>query len=198
MRKAYLLLVLAVFFSGFAFSVVRMEGRLATDMDILLPLAPVDPRALLLGDYMDLDYAVNRDIAATLRKSRETSSGKGALLPAAGLAVMRAVPLAEPVDPDVAGWIAAQQPPPEARFVRLDNGEPLAPGEFFLAYKIRNSGVLTAASAFYFQEGYANAYEKARFGRVKVHTSGQTLLVGLCDVVGLDIRPEKERPLKTE
>lgn len=74
-----------------------------------------------------------------------------------------------------------------ASFVRLADGSPLAAGEMLLAFKVRERGVVTAAPAFYFQEGHAAAYEGARFGRVKMGSDGKTLLMGLCDAAGLDI-----------
>lgn len=39
------------------------ERALGNGVRILLPLAPVDPRALLGGDYMRLDYALSRELA---------------------------------------------------------------------------------------------------------------------------------------
>ena len=67
MRKIYILLVLGLFFAGYAVSVQRMETVLADGKTILLPLAPRDPRALLMGDYMDLRYTVNDRIRDALR-----------------------------------------------------------------------------------------------------------------------------------
>lgn len=166
MRKIAILAILAVFFAGYAISAARMENLRANGADILLPLAPVDPRALLLGDYMDLDYAINRDIRSALYGARK-DDGSG------GRAVVRLSPKREAV------------------FDRLDDGRPLAADEAFLAYKVRGRGVLTAATAFYFQEGHAAAYERARYGRMKVDGNGKTLLMALCDEKGADIVPEK-------
>lgn len=162
MRKLYVILVLILFFAGYAFSVSRMERILTHGDDLLLLLAPVDPRALLMGDYMDLDYMLNRDIWAANRKSEVSS----------GYAVVKA------------------QSAPSSRavsFVRFDDGAPLAEGEFRLHYKIRGSRVISAAPAFYFQEGHGRIYESARYGRVKVGKDGKSLLVALCDANGEDI-----------
>ena len=174
MRKAAILAILAVFFAGYAFSAARMENLRANGVDILLPLAPVDPRALLMGDYMDLEYTVNRDIWSALRKAdgRVANERDGS----GGRAVVRLSPERR-----------------EAAFVRLDDGRPLAADEAFLAYKVRGRGVLTAAAAFYFQEGHAAAYERARYGRMKVDGNGKTLLMALCDESGTDIAPKRDQ-----
>ena len=70
MRKLYILAVLVLFLGGYALSVYRMETVLAEGKTILLPLAPVDPRAPLMGDYMALRYVVNNDIRKALRGQR--------------------------------------------------------------------------------------------------------------------------------
>ena len=55
---ANLILVLAFF----AFSVIQKETLIAKGTEILLRLAPVDPRSLMQGDYMALDYEIMREI----------------------------------------------------------------------------------------------------------------------------------------
>ncbi len=67
-----------------------------------------------------------------------------------------------------------------AEFVRLDVGEPLAPGELRLVYRLRD-GVRLGPDSFMFQEGQANTYAAARYGELKVDASGQAVLVGLWD-----------------
>ena len=56
---ANLILVLAFF----AFSVVQKETLIAKGTEVLLRLAPVDPRSLMQGDYMALDFEVTRKIS---------------------------------------------------------------------------------------------------------------------------------------
>ena len=51
---ANLILVLAFF----AFSVIKKETLMSNGTEILLRLAPVDPRSLMQGDYMALDYQI--------------------------------------------------------------------------------------------------------------------------------------------
>lgn len=200
MRKISILVILAIFFAGFGFSVARMERLRAVGADALLQLAPVDPRALLMGDYMTLDYAVNTAIWDALRQkegdSRPPWPHYEAGTSAEGKAVMkRIVPAEGPGDGpgDGRGGREPGAPPPfpAVVFVRLDDGSPLARDEMLLAFKLRGMRVITAAPAFYFQEGDASVYERARYGRVKVDGNGKTLLIALCDDAGQDLRPAR-------
>ncbi|OXS29477.1 MAG: hypothetical protein BCS36_07015 [Desulfovibrio sp. MES5] len=181
MRKLYILLVLGLFFAGYAVSVQRMETVLAEGKTILLPLAPVDPRALLMGDYMDLRYTVNDRIRNALH---EAKAAPGRVDDGAeGLAVLRV--RSEPV-------------PQVADFVRLDDGSPLRDDELYLAYKLRGRRVITAATAYYFQEGSARRYENARFGQFKIAMNGKTVLVGLCNNEGKLIQPQSSGEKKSQ
>ena len=47
-------LVLVLLF--FAFSVVQKETLIGKGTEVLLRLAPVDPRSMMQGDYMALNY----------------------------------------------------------------------------------------------------------------------------------------------
>ena len=134
MRKIYILLVLGLFFAGYAVSVQRMETVLADGKTILLPLAPRDPRALLMGDYMDLRYMVNDRIRDALREAK-TASGTDA--GAEGLAVLRVrhEPVAQAADfvrlDDGSYRVVEQQEAPAWRrgdAVRLQNGGIVAGG----------------------------------------------------------------------
>lgn len=197
MRKIGILVVLALLFAGYVLSIARMESLKTSGRDVLLLLAPVDPRALLMGDYMTLDYSVNQEIRRALRaaysppdsgspRSMFASGRKIARsFPAEGVAVVRLKPLPEK---DNGGNGAV----PEAVFARLDDGTPLAGDEAFLAFKVRGAGIVSAASAYYFQEGHARAYEGARFGRLKMGENGKTLLVALCGADGRDLRFAEE------
>lgn len=175
MRKLYILAVAALFVAGYALSAARMESRLTQGTEVLLALEPVDPRALLMGDYMVLEYAVNRVIMRAMPQAHV-----GPDVPSAGRAVMRLLP------PRKGG--AA----PEARFRRLDDGSPLAGDEVFLAFVFRKGAVTTAPTAFYFAEGRGAVYESsARFGLVRLDRDGRATLAGLCDGNGALIRAER-------
>ncbi|WP_298995583.1 GDYXXLXY domain-containing protein [uncultured Desulfovibrio sp.] len=208
MRKLYILAVLVLFLGGYVLSVYRMETVLAEGKTILLPLAPVDPRAPLMGDYMALRYVVNNDIRKALRGQR---AAQGAAQKAAQMNAENGASEAGTSGNAINGGgtdggarspIASEKNrstydessnaegfavlritnapvPHAASFVRLDDGSPLQDDEFLLAYRLRGYEVLTAATAFYFQEGTAQQHTGAKFGVFKLAPDGKTLLVGL-------------------
>jgi uncharacterized membrane-anchored protein len=147
----------AVIFGGLAFAllaptvlIVQKESLLATGKPVLLELAPRDPRSLMQGDYMVLDYAV----------SQERGWKEG--WPRDGNLVLR-------LDEQGVG-----------QFVRVhEPGTPLAPGELLLRYRVRDSRVRLGAESFFFQEGHAGRYSKARYGELRVASNGTSGLVGL-------------------
>ncbi|XXF76525.1 GDYXXLXY domain-containing protein [Myxococcaceae bacterium GXIMD 01537] len=132
--------------------IVQKEQLLAHGQPVLLELAPVDPRSLMQGDYMTLDYAISRE------------RGWGEERIEDGHLVLR-------LDENGVG-----------QFVRYDEpGKPLAPGEFLLRYRVRNGRVRLGAEAFFFQEGHADRYTGAKYGELRVASSGSSVLVGLRD-----------------
>jgi uncharacterized membrane-anchored protein len=147
----------AIIFGGLAFAllgptalIIQKESLLASGKPVLLELAPVDPRSLMQGDYMVLNYAI----------SRERGWDQG--WPHDGRLVLR-------LDEQGVG-----------QFVRFhDPGTPLAPGEFLLRYRVRDGRVRLGAEAFFFQEGQARHYESARYGELRVAPNGTGVLVGL-------------------
>ncbi|MFP2928769.1 GDYXXLXY domain-containing protein [Pyxidicoccus sp. 3LG] len=133
--------------------VAQKEYVLATGQTVLLRLAPRDPRSLMQGDYMVLNYAISRELGGTTEQH-----------PRDGNLVLR-------LDEQGVG-----------QFVRIDTPDtPLAPGEFKLRYRIRQDQVRLGAESFFFQEGHASRYEQARYGELRVAGSGSSVLVGLRD-----------------
>lgn len=138
--------------------VVRKELVLAHGTPVLLELAPVDPRSLMQGDYMVLDYAISREVRNPdpfEDTGPDTEDGR---------LVLR-------LDENGVG-----------RFVRRDTpGTPLAPGELLLRYKVRKGRVRLGAESFFFQEGHADHYDGAKYGELRVADDGSSVLVGLRD-----------------
>lgn len=132
--------------------VVQKELLLREGTRLFLELAPVDPRSLIQGDYMRLDYALTRDLQPPAPD-----------WPRDGRLVVRAD------ERGVAG------------FVRRDQGEPLEGDERFLRYRIRGGRIQLGAESFFFQEGQAGFYSQARFAEFRVTPAGVLVLVGLRD-----------------
>ncbi len=145
---AGLLLVLAVV-NGL---VLQKELLLREGTRLFLELAPVDPRSLIQGDYMRLDYALTRELQPPAPD-----------WPRDGRLVVRTD------ERGVAG------------FVGRDQGQPLEGNQRFLRYRIRGGRMQLGAESFFFQEGQAELYQQARFAEFRVNPAGEVVLVGLRD-----------------
>jgi uncharacterized membrane-anchored protein len=98
------------------FLIVKKEDTLANGRTMLLRLAPLDPRSLIQGDYMELRYAIAREVPrAQLKRD------KGYIV----------------VSLDVNDG---------AKFVRVHKGEILQEGESLLFYRNRGELRLGAES----------------------------------------------------
>ncbi len=124
---------------------------------LFIPLAPADPRSLMQGDFMRLDFVGwNLD-----REIQDVSSGEDVGLERPHLVLQR----------EAQGI---------ARPVRLDDGiAPLAAGEIRLPLTHKAGQWLLVTDAFFFKEGEAQRWEAARFGEFRMDPSGRALLVTL-------------------
>ncbi|MGR2738121.1 GDYXXLXY domain-containing protein [Billgrantia sp. Q4P2] len=153
-------------------SIWAKERHLAAGEVVYLELAPVDPRSLMQGDYMALNFDIGNRIQDALLERRMQS---GEMDAADGHVVVR---------------LDAQR---IANFERLDSGESaLEADEMRLRYRMRNGRVRFATDAFFFQEGHAERYEPARYGQFRVNGRGEPLLVSLHDTE-LELLGEMER-----
>jgi uncharacterized membrane-anchored protein len=183
MRKTLVAASLALFLAGFAWSVSAKEEQITNGAALVVRLAPRDPRAFLLGDYMALNYAMNREVEKALFDRRTGGKNPRAdrrrgeprpELPRDGVAVVR-------LDANKV-----------ASFIRLDDGGPLQEDERRLYFRVRKGDARIAASAFYFQEGYAKDFERAQYGELRVDAQGKSLLVHLLDDKLQRIQPQRK------
>lgn len=145
---ANLILLLAYFNR----SVFQKEKILADGQLLLLALAPVDPRSLMQGDYMNLRYAIAE------KSNLDT-------LPRRGYCIVQL---------DSAG--IAQKVRMQSTLT------PLEPGEYAINYTAPEGyEIQLGAESYFFQEGEGEKYDKAKFGGLKVDKNGNSLLVGLYD-----------------
>ncbi|GAA4434344.1 GDYXXLXY domain-containing protein [Pontibacter saemangeumensis] len=144
-----ILLNLVLLLGFFNWSVLEKEKTLASGRLVLLELAPVDPRSLLQGDYMRLNYAI----------SQVPEPDK---LAARGYVVVR-------VDANrVAHLVRYQQ-----------GKTPLAAGEQLIRYNKADWAVHIGAESYFFEEGQGELFAGAAFGGLKVDEQGNSILVGL-------------------
>ena len=132
-------------------SIYSRERLIAEGRIALLELAPVDPRSLMQGDYMALSFRASNE--AFGRRAHE----------------------------DIAdGHIVLQlDERGVAKFKRMDDGTSLAADELRIRYRVREGQVKFATNAYFFQEGHAKYYERARYGEFRVAPDGECLLTGM-------------------
>jgi uncharacterized membrane-anchored protein len=142
---------------------IQKERVLAAGEPLLLPLAPVDPRSLMQGDYMVLRYALEQEMGLAEFGQLDATTHDP---PRHGRLVVQ-------VDDDQVG-----------HFVRIDDGSPLAPNELRIEYRLREGWggrLRIGAESFSFEEGQAETHANARFGELRVSEDGEVVLVGLRD-----------------
>jgi uncharacterized membrane-anchored protein len=153
MRKAIAIVAGVVVLAAINWSIYGREQLLETGRVVLLELAPVDPRSLMQGDYMALRYKLADEVFG---RGRSQEAADGRIVVRVG---ERGV----------------------ASFVRRDAGEPLGTGEALLRYRVREGRVKFATNAYFFQEGTAGQYSRARYGEFRVSPEGEMLLTHLVD-----------------
>lgn len=141
------LIILLVLFNN---SIYQKEKLLSDGQLILLELAPVDPRSLMQGDYMNLRYAISENINSDSISKR-------------GFCVLKLE------ENGIAKRVRIQE-----------NKKPINENEFIIEYTSKEwRGINIGAESYFFQEGEADKYENAKYGGIKVDNQGNSLLVGL-------------------
>jgi uncharacterized membrane-anchored protein len=160
MRRLIILLGGALVLGLANFAIWEKEQLLAQGRVLLLELAPVDPRSLMQGDYMALRFKVARDAFGWEGGWLAGSERRGEGLRDGFLVVG--------IDAEGVG-----------QYRRLDDGTPLAADEARIRYRVRDGAPKLGTNAFFFQEGHAHYYERARYGEIRLAAGGDLLLTGL-------------------
>ncbi|MBI5276295.1 MAG: GDYXXLXY domain-containing protein [Burkholderiales bacterium] len=137
------------------YSIAEKEDLIARGQKVFVELAPVDPRSLMQGDYMRLNYRLPDNVES-----------HGALLAATArpFVVMKR---------DERG---VAQP---LRLVR--QMEALQPGELLIELTPKEGRWILVSDAWYFREGDDRRWQAAKYGEFRVMPDGRALLVGLAD-----------------
>ncbi|SNY92011.1 Uncharacterized membrane-anchored protein [Cohaesibacter sp. ES.047] len=168
-----LLPILVVFnYAIFSKETLRNNGEL-----IFLELAPVDPRSLMQGDYMRLNYKIAQEAGSRLNALRDEGGGAAEAAEDASQLVLR-------IDGNKVAHFN--------RFHRSDVA--LESNERLFAFRVDPGNsvrpVALHPDSFFFQEGHASAFERAQYGRMRINESGDHILVGLADSQRVEIRPQ--------
>ncbi|WP_441254571.1 GDYXXLXY domain-containing protein [Aeromonas sp. A600620] len=154
-RQLALLLSGLAILAGINATVWRYEHAMSSGEVVLLRLAPVDPRSLMQGDYMRLNYEIAREL--TSRDARATQDKGSDTL------VIR---------------LDAHQ---VATLVVDGKPDRLASDERLLQVHQSERQWQIGPDAYFFEEGLGEQYEAARYGEFRLQADGKTLLVGLRD-----------------
>ncbi|TNI45051.1 GDYXXLXY domain-containing protein [Aeromonas veronii] len=154
-RQLALLLSGLAILAGVNATVWRYEHAMSSGEVVLLRLAPVDPRSLMQGDYMRLNYEIAREL--TSRDTR-ANQDKGS-----DTLVIR-------LDAHQVATLVADGKP-----------DRLASDERLLQVHQSERQWQIGPDAYFFEEGTAEQYEAARYGEFRLQADGKTLLVGLRD-----------------
>ncbi|MFQ1782445.1 GDYXXLXY domain-containing protein [Aeromonas veronii] len=154
-RQLALLLSGLAILAGINATVWRYEHAMSSGEVVLLRLAPVDPRSLMQGDYMRLNYEIAREL--TSRDARATQDKGSDTL------VIR-------LDAHQVATLVADGKP-----------DRLASDERLLQVHQSERQWQIGPNAYFFEEGSGEQYEAARYGEFRLQADGKTLLVGLRD-----------------
>ncbi|MFM5734619.1 GDYXXLXY domain-containing protein [Aeromonas hydrophila] len=152
MRRLALLLTGLAILAAINVTVWRYERAMSSGEVVLLRLAPVDPRSLMQGDYMRLNYELARQLG-----NRQQDEAPADTL------VIRLD------EQQVASWVEGGKP------------DQLARDERRLQVRRSDGQWLIGPDAYFFEEGIGEQYEAARYGEFRLQESGKALLVGLRD-----------------
>ncbi|MBP1208405.1 putative membrane-anchored protein [Duganella sp. 1411] len=134
----------------------QKESLISTGRPVFIELAPVDPRSLMQGDYMALNFqlpALDKKDTQTLRRAKVIAKVDGR-----GVAVMQG----------------------------LAGNRALAPDEILIELVGTASGLRPATNGWYFKEGEAPRWSRAKYGEFRIDDKGRALLVNLR---GPDLEP---------
>jgi len=136
-------------------NIYKKEQILEDGQVVLLELAPVDPRSLMQGDYMRLRFVIESTLLE--KRIHDTESNHKS----SGYFVVN-------LDKNNIGT-----------FARSDSEKELADNQIKIQFRVRDSKIRLATHAFFFEEGTASEFEKARYGEFRVDSSGELLLNNL-------------------
>lgn len=153
-------------------SIYQKEQLLKHGAIVILELAPVDPRSLMQGDYMALNYALTQPLQQAIYQQREACrEDKSVCVSPSGKLVVS---------------LDDQQRATHAVF---DQGQPPQAQERTLKYHLSSGSLNIGTPSYFFQEGHAERFAKARYGEFRVDNDGTALLTYLLDDKGKRIQP---------
>ena len=146
----WLLVMLVAGYSIFSKEYVLRKGTW-----VLLELAPVDPRSLMQGDYMQISFAIDEQIAVWLQARGKQGEQ--------GYVHIRLDELQR------------------GEFLRIAAKPAREAGVYSLKLRYQAGRYSVGPNAFFFQEGTAEQLQQARWGGLRIAANGDAMLVSLHD-----------------
>lgn len=146
------------------------EAILRTGQRVVLALAPVDPRSLMQGDYMSLNFELVNHLRTAAQATQSANKDKDAnrQKPRQGFAILSID------DKGVASLAGVSQTYPS---MILADGKTV-----IMRYKTGPFGTVSLAShEYFFPEGQGSHFAQAKYGEFRVRKDGKALLSGLLD-----------------
>lgn len=130
----------------------QKENLIAHGVAVYIELRPVDPRSLMQGDFMALNFSM----PGGMFRSEDDFMKRNR--------------------PHV---IAKRETNGVATLLRMSNGQSLASNEFSIELTPKNGQWVIVTDAWFFKEGEGERWAKAKYGEFRVAADGRALLVGL-------------------
>ncbi|MGX9463304.1 GDYXXLXY domain-containing protein [Shewanella sp. A14] len=156
-RSLWAIIAALVILALINYKIFKQEQLLANGEVILFELAPVDPRSLMQGDYMALNYDIARVIILSVNQHSSTQNNHDGF------------------------FIVTLDKHRVAQFDGLYQGVTLTADQRLIQYRVRDGRVKLASNAFFFQEGRAADFEQSKYGEFRVNQTGQLLLSNMID-----------------
>jgi len=157
MRVILIWIAAAFVFGNFYTMVAQKEALRQSGQTVYLALAPLDPRSVMQGDYMALNYAIMNQLNHDRFDSTQPKQ------PNSGVVVIQ-------IDNQNVGT-----------FTHYDQGGALAPGEHRLKFHHVDWRAVIGAESYFIPEGSGSSFEHAVYGELKLAPDGTPLLIALCD-----------------
>jgi uncharacterized membrane-anchored protein len=137
-----------------SYLIIKNEINIQNSETIYLKTAPIDPRSILQGDYVKLNFEVGD---AILRKKNYNKYSKA---------------------------IIKLSPKKIAYFDRFyEKNSKISKNERVINFSKKGSRIVIGTDSYFFQEGKGKEYENKKYGKFKLDKNGNLLLIELIDKV---------------
>jgi uncharacterized membrane-anchored protein len=156
----------------------QKESVIASGQAVFIELAPVDPRSLMQGDFMRLRFVLPAEVEGQL---------DGLLLATRPKVIAsrnpRGIATIERMETEAdRQTIDVRKDNPgltEVEYAAMGEGKPLQDHELRIELTPKDGHWIVVTDAWYFKEGEAERWAKAKYGEFRVDEAGRALLVGL-------------------